>query len=74
MNGVVRSIVTGKAFGFIAGEDGKEYFFHKQDFNGFFTDLADDVTAGKKVKVTFSPTHTDKGPRASDVTRLDGGV
>ncbi|MCR4301835.1 MAG: cold shock domain-containing protein [Sulfuricaulis sp.] len=29
MNGVIKKLVKDKRFGFIKGEDGKEYFFHQ---------------------------------------------
>lgn len=39
MKGKVKRLVRDKGFGFILGEDGQEYFFHKSavknaDFNG----------------------------------------
>jgi len=74
MNGRVVRVMSEKRFGFIKGDDGKDYFFHMQDFSGFFNDLAADVDSGKVVKVTFESAPSLKGPRASDVKRVDNGV
>jgi cold shock CspA family protein len=63
-----------KGFGFIHGEDKKDYFFHRSDFNGFFDDLVEDVGAGRSIKVEFEITPSAKGPRAANVVRVDGGV
>lgn len=75
MTGVVVKVLGGKNFGFIKGEDGREYFFHKQDFNGFFDDLANDAE-GHKIPVEFQigESAIGKGPRARDVVRTDNGV
>jgi cold shock CspA family protein len=74
MKGKVIKLVLERRFGFIEGEDGKEYFFHKDDLNGFFEDLAEDMMKGRKVDVTFTIVPSPKGPRAAEVTRVDGGV
>jgi cold shock CspA family protein len=74
MNGNVVRMMSEKGFGFIRGEDNKDYFFHKVDFHGFFDDLVEDFLAGRKVAVTFMITPSDKGPRAGQVVRLDGGI
>lgn len=74
MKGKVIKLVLERNFGFVEGEDKKEYFFHKDDFNGFFKDLAEDMMAGRSVDVTFQIVPSQKGPRASEVTRVDGGV
>ena len=71
MNGTVKNITARKAFGFIMGEDGKEYFFHKDDFNGFWDDLESDHNNKIKIKVQFEPSKGLKGPRAANVSRLD---
>lgn len=72
--GTVVRVVHQKGFGFIQGENKKDYFFHKDDFSGFFDDLAEDVMRGRVVKVTFIPFESSKGPRASQVIRNDNGV
>ena len=74
MNGYVKNVAGMKQYGFIKAEDGKEYFFHKEDFNGFWTDLALDVENGRTVNVTFESVPSDKGPRACEVARVDSGV
>jgi cold shock CspA family protein len=74
MNGFVKNVAGMKQYGFIRAEDGKEYFFHKEDFNGFWNDLALDVENGRTVNVTFESIPSDKGPRAGEVTRTDAGV
>lgn len=74
MNGTIARIIVDKGFGFIKGEDNKDYFFHRSDLTGFFDDLAADVESGREIKVTFDSVPSLKGLRASNVTRLDGGV
>lgn len=70
MEGTVIRLIMERKFGFIVSE-GEEYFFHRDDFNGHFDDLAEDMNKGMKVKVDFIPSKTSKGLRAADVTRLD---
>ena len=74
MEGKVVRLMAAKGFGFIHGEDNKDYFFHKDSFRGFFEDLIKDVEMGAVIKVTFDPFNSPKGLRAGDVTRIDGGV
>jgi cold shock CspA family protein len=72
MNGTVKSIVSKKEFGFIEGEDKKEYFFHRDDFSGFWEDLESDVNVRTfLVKITFTPEIGKEGPRAGNVSRVD---
>ncbi len=71
MNGIVKNVIGAKQFGFIRNEQGVEYFFHKDDFNGHWDDLVDDVTNQDKIPVTFEAKDTPKGPRAANVERLD---
>jgi cold shock CspA family protein len=70
MKGVVRSAQADKGFGFIKTVDGTEYFFHKSDFTGFWMDLVNDRERGQ-VEVEFEPLSTPKGPRASNVRRIN---
>ncbi len=62
MKGKVKFFNEIKQFGFIAGEDGKEYFVH-----------ATGLIAGIKVKegdeVTFEVEQGDKGPKAIKVAK-----
>jgi len=67
MTGKVARILTDKKFGFIKGEDRKEYFFHKQDYLGDFDDLAIDLETGRNLTVTFDSVPSTKGPRAGRV-------
>ena len=67
MKGHVNKVLGEKGFGFITGEDSREYFFHRTDISGFFNDLVTDVDKGEIVKVTFDPDETSKGPRARNV-------
>ena len=54
--------LTDKGFGFIAAEDGKEYFFHQSAIQGA---RYDDLREGQRV--TFSIGEGPKGPRAENV-------
>jgi cold shock CspA family protein len=74
MEGTVTRLVETKGFGFITGEDKQDYFFHRSDFSGFWEDLETDLHNKRVIKVTFNPGKTEKGPRASNVVRIDGGV
>ena len=64
--GKVKKIVSDRGFGFIAAEDGKEYFFHSSSMQeGAF----DTLRGGESVE--FEITQGPKGPRAENV-RLVG--
>lgn len=71
MTGVVSNLLPGKGYGFITGDNGQEYFFHSTETEGWneivraFTNLG-----GGKLKVTFVPQKSNKGPRATNVTLL----
>jgi cold shock CspA family protein len=73
MNGKVVKIIDQRMFGFIRGEDDKDYFFHRDDFSGHFNDLVQDL-GNKQIAVTFDVTQSKKGLRASNIVRVDGGV
>jgi CspA family cold shock protein len=61
MNGKVKRI-TDKGFGFILGDDKKEYFFHSSALkNVKFDDLREGT------EVTFEDAEGTKGPRAEDI-------
>ena len=60
MNGKVKFFNDGKGFGFIAAEDGKEYFVHQSA-------LAPGMHPKENDAVTFDITQGDKGPRAANV-------
>lgn len=63
MNGTVKRVVQDRGFGFITGENGVDYFFHR-----------DELRAGLDFRhlkpgdrVTFEEQQGPKGPRAADV-------
>lgn len=60
MEGTVKFFNTMKRFGFIAGEDGKEYFVHE-------TGLKEGVSIQENDKVTFDVEEGDRGPKAVNV-------
>jgi len=62
MNGTVKFFNKMKGFGFIAGEDGKEYFVHQ-------TGLAEGITLRENDAVTFDVEEGDRGPKAVNVTK-----
>jgi CspA family cold shock protein len=58
--GTIKRIVSDRGFGFIAGGDGNEYFFHSNsvdNFDGLQVDQG----------VTFDVEQSPKGPRANNV-------
>ena len=59
--GTVKKLVSDRGFGFIAADDGKEYFFHRSGTEGDF----DSLQGGEKV--TFEIETSPKGPRARGV-------
>lgn len=61
--GVVKKVVSDRGFGFIAAEDGKEYFFHR---DGLESSVNFDRLGGGE-KVTFDIEASQKGPRAQRV-------
>ncbi len=72
MQGQVKKIVSEKKYGFITTAQ-MDYFFHKDDFDGHWNDLDKDFSRGKVIEVEFEPVRSEKGLRASEVRRLDGG-
>lgn len=68
--GTVSNIVIAKKYGFITGENGREYFFHRSSmYNDSWDKLVEDFNyfGGGKIKVSFEPIKAPKGPRAEDV-------
>jgi CspA family cold shock protein len=61
--GTVKFFNEKKNFGFIAGEDGKDYFVHASAIK------KGPIAEGDKV--TFKPEQGDKGPFASDVEKIE---
>jgi cold shock protein len=58
--GKIKKLVSDRGFGFIAAEDGVEYFFHR---SGLESNLDfDHLTGGEAVQFEIQP--SQKGPRA----------
>ena len=62
-NGTIKKVQPDRGFGFIAADDGKEYFFHR---SGLDSSLDFDRLNGGEY-VTFEIERSDKGPRAGRV-------
>lgn len=60
--GIVTKLIAEKGFGFIAGTDGQEYFFHRSALS-----QTDWQTLQLQSHVTFTPTTGPKGTRAENV-------
>ena len=63
MNGKIKWYKREKGYGFIVGEDGKDYFVH-------YTALPQDMQDAREedeMKVTFELKDTDRGPQAVDI-------
>ncbi|HYM50830.1 MAG TPA: cold shock domain-containing protein [Candidatus Limnocylindrales bacterium] len=61
--GTVKKVVSDRGFGFIAAEDGKEYFFHQSGLDPSLT--FDNLRGGEAV--SFDIEQSQKGPRANRV-------
>ena len=67
MNGTIKRLLSDKGFGFVASEEGTEYFFHQSACNGVqFDDLREAQAE------TFEEGHGPKGPRAENVKLSEG--
>lgn len=66
MKGTVKWYNETKRYGFIAGEDNQDYFFHKKELNKF-----NNETITEKDEVEFSPKTTEKGLQAQNVTKTN---
>lgn len=71
MKGIVKNLINDRFFGFIRGDNGLEYFFHRDDFSGNWQDLHADFQNGVVINVDFEVTRSPKGPRAGSVKRSD---
>tara|TARA_Y100000034_G_scaffold125020_1_gene174028 strand:+ start:1388 stop:1654 length:267 start_codon:yes stop_codon:yes gene_type:complete len=60
VKGTVKFFNEMKGFGFIAGEDGKEYFVHQSD-------LKEGTRLNENDSVTFDVEEGDRGPKATNV-------
>ncbi len=61
--GTVKKVVSDRGFGFISGEDGKDYFFHR-DALASSLDF-DRMATGDRVEFEFQS--SERGPRAVNV-------
>ncbi len=61
--GTIKKVVSDRGFGFIAAEDTKEYFFHR---DGLDSSLNFDRLIGGE-RVEFDVEASPKGPRATKV-------
>ncbi|MSS75077.1 cold-shock protein [Candidatus Pacearchaeota archaeon] len=62
MNGTVKFFNDMKGFGFVSGEDGKDYFVHS-------TSLTSGVTLKEGDVVSFDVEQGEKGPKAVKVVK-----
>ena len=65
VEGTVKFFNSMKHFGFIAGEDGKEYFVHASG-------LAEGTSIGEGDRVSFKVVQGDKGLKAEQVEKVSG--
>ena len=65
--GNIKKVVADRGFGFIAAEDGKEYFFHRDSLQAPLS--FDRLNGGETVK--FDVQASPKGPRATNVQAAD---
>jgi len=62
MKGTVKFFNRSKGFGFITGEDGKDYFVHQ-------TGIKEGVSLNENDSVEFELEQGDKGPKAVKVNK-----
>lgn len=63
MNGKIKWYRTEKGYGFIVGEDGKDYFVH----HSALPEDMEDTREEDNQKVTFDLKKTERGPQAVDI-------
>jgi CspA family cold shock protein len=61
--GTIKKIVADRGFGFITGEDGKDYFFHRDALDATLD--FDRLVGGERVQ--FDPQANPRGPRAINI-------
>ncbi|MHC1631296.1 MAG: cold-shock protein [Methanotrichaceae archaeon] len=64
VNGTVKFFNRTKRFGFITGDDGKDYFVHA-------TGLKEGVSIDEGDRVAFETIADDRGPKADKVEKLE---
>jgi CspA family cold shock protein len=62
-SGTIKKVVADRGFGFITGEDGKDYFFHRDGLNESID--FDRLVGGENV--TFDVESNPRGPRAANI-------
>ncbi|HEY7526856.1 MAG TPA: cold shock domain-containing protein [Candidatus Limnocylindria bacterium] len=62
--GTVKRVISDRGFGFIAGEDGKEYFFHRDGLNSSLD--FDRLVGGERVSFD-----TEQGPKGDRAVRVE---
>jgi CspA family cold shock protein len=62
LKGIVKFFNVKKGFGFIAGDDGKDYFVH-------VSGLEEGVRISDNDQVEFEPTEGDRGLKAENVVK-----
>lgn len=65
MKGKIKFYNRDKRFGFITGEDEKDYFFHQSG-------LEEGVSVRDEDQVTFEVVEGDRGPKAEKIKLLEG--
>jgi len=63
IKGTIKRLISDKGFGFVAAQDGTEYFFHQSACTGV---RFDELREGQSV--SFEKGQGPKGPRAERVT------
>jgi cold shock protein len=61
--GTIKKLVSDRGFGFIAAEDGREYFFHRTGLDSSVN--FDSLAGGERVEFEIEP--SQKGPRANRI-------
>jgi CspA family cold shock protein len=61
--GTIKKVVSDRGFGFITAEDGKDYFFHRNELDSSLD--FDRLFGGERVN--FEVQQSPKGPRAARV-------
>jgi len=65
--GTIKKVISDRGFGFITGEDGKDYFFHR---DGLTDSVEFEQIAGGE-RVDFDLQASQRGPRAVNVRRSE---
>ena len=66
MQGQLKKVFRDKSYGFVRSNN-KDYFFHRDDFDGHWNDICDDFEKGILPEFTFEVEQAEKGPRAVGV-------